>query len=168
MLSQVLLKQHLCYIPETGTFIRLTGEHKGKVVYPRGSLPEYLVAKVETITYRLHNLAWLYVYGYLPTLLDHKDADRYNNKISNLRECTVTENNRNQRLQSNNTTGYKGISLSREKGCRIYRARVGSSTKAFSIKHDRTQEQALEQAIAWTVSTRNLLHGEFANHGGTT
>lgn len=40
---------------------------------------------------------------------DHKDGDRLNNKRSNLRICTHRENNSNQKLRKNNTTGYKGV-----------------------------------------------------------
>lgn len=41
---------------------------------------------------------------------DHKDHNRKNNHRSNLREATSSQNNANSKIQSNNTSGYKGVS----------------------------------------------------------
>ena len=42
--------------------------------------------------------------------VDHKNNDRLDNNIKNLRFATHRENNRNRSLSSNNTSGIKGIS----------------------------------------------------------
>ena len=56
-----------------------------------------------------HRLIWFFNYGYIPTEIDHIDRCRDNNRISNLRECNGTENNLNQGLRKNNTSGYTGV-----------------------------------------------------------
>ena len=65
------------------------------------------------INYRLHaahRLAWLYVYGKLPTTdIDHIDGDKTNNRIANLREVTESENGQNMRLSKANKTGHKNV-----------------------------------------------------------
>jgi hypothetical protein len=43
-----------------------------------------------------HRVVWLMTYGNLPKELDHIDRDKSNNSISNLREATRSENNRNK------------------------------------------------------------------------
>ncbi len=43
-----------------------------------------------------HRAVWLMTYGYLPTELDHIDRNKTNNALSNLREVTRAENNRNK------------------------------------------------------------------------
>lgn len=42
-------------------------------------------------------------------LIDHKDRDILNNRKSNFRFCTNTENSRNSKKGKNNTSGFKGV-----------------------------------------------------------
>lgn len=56
-------------------------------------------------------LAWLFVHGDWPQLdIDHKNGDRRDNRISNLRLATRSQNKSNQGMSSRNTSGYKGVS----------------------------------------------------------
>ena len=60
----------------------------------------YVGASVDFKKYKLHRLIWLWHKGNLPTLdLDHKDGDPSNNRIENLREETIAENNRNKKSE---------------------------------------------------------------------
>lgn len=44
----------------------------------------------------LHRIIWLYVNGSSPDVLDHINRDKSDNRISNLRECTASENEKNK------------------------------------------------------------------------
>jgi hypothetical protein len=55
----------------------------------------YRQITVNRVIYFAHRLAWLYTYGVWPKdQLDHINADRDDNRIENLQECTHKENHR--------------------------------------------------------------------------
>lgn len=48
-------------------------------------------------------------------LVDHKDGNGLNNTRNNLRKCDRTDNARNSRLYSRNSTGFKGVTRHNDK-----------------------------------------------------
>lgn len=70
----------------------------------------YVRIKIEGRFYEGHRVAWALHYGAWPDVeIDHEDGNKANNSIKNLRIATKLQNQRNRRLQKNNTTGYKGV-----------------------------------------------------------
>lgn len=55
----------------------------------------YLITRVNQKFYLLHRLAWLYVYGKWPNVIDHIDGNPSNNSIKNLRNVTQSKNTQN-------------------------------------------------------------------------
>ena len=111
------LKEILSYDASTGIFRRKVGlfpnREAGDIA---GSTCEgFVCIKIQNKTYKTHRLAWLYVYGKWPAKqLDHMNGVRNDNRISNLREVTNSENNQNQsRARSDNGTGLLGVSRGR-------------------------------------------------------
>jgi HNH endonuclease/AP2 domain len=103
MITQERLKEVLCYDPKTGVFTR-----EGEIVgYDNGD--GYLKAYIDNKSYYLHRLAWLYIYGNNAKIVDHKDQNKKNNSISNLREVSNSENLHNRGAPKNSTTGHKGV-----------------------------------------------------------
>ncbi len=54
-------------------------------------------------------------------MVDHKDGNQLNNRRSNLRFCTPSQNVINSKVRSNNTSGYRGVDATRLR----WRARIG-------------------------------------------
>lgn len=69
----------------------------------------YRRARIDGTHYLVHRLIFLIEHEYLPEFIDHKDGDKLNNKIDNLREASRSENNRNRSKQSSNTSGIVGV-----------------------------------------------------------
>lgn len=71
----------------------------------------YLQISVDKRTYLAHRVAWLITYGEWPAdEIDHRDGDKRNNSIANLRECNRSENAQNiKRPSSRNKSGQLGV-----------------------------------------------------------
>lgn len=117
----------------------------------------YVKVVVDGKSYRAHALAWLYVHGRWPEgRLDHRDLDRSNNRIDNLREATGSQNQANRSKQANNTSGYKGVYWLKSQ--KKWLAKVVRNGKQYHLGlHD-----TVEAAHAAYKAGSERLHGEFA------
>ena len=67
--------------------------------------------------YKAHRLAWLLMTGSWPSaLIDHVNGVKSDNRWSNLREATRTQNAANARLAVHNSSGFKGVSFHARRG----------------------------------------------------
>lgn len=72
-----------------------------------------------------HVVVFAIVRGRWPKkLLDHKDRNKLNSKIGNLREADYFQNRHNSGLNKNNISGYKGVSWSKKDRAWIVTLRV--------------------------------------------
>jgi hypothetical protein len=164
--------KRLAYDPETGQYIWLPqtpdrfrrGERDCKVWNKRfagkpagASSHGYVSIMLDGRLYLGHRLAWLIIYGEpVPTELDHRDGDPSNNRISNIRAASSSNNRANSRRSKKYTAGVKGIRFKFGK----YYARIMHNKKEIHLGHFDT----LEEAIAARRAAAELYHGEFARH----
>ena len=159
-LTQERLREILHYDPETGEFRWLQRmSNRAKVGDIAGSAAEggYRRMRIAGRSYRAHQLAWLYMTGEWgrPTI-DHRDRDPANNRWSNLRRATQSNNNANRRRQRDNTSGFKGVHFDRKSERWI--ARLGKNGRSFYLGRFATAQAAHE---AYVAAARELF-GEFA------
>lgn len=100
-----------------------TGELRWKVGIPKvgGKLAGWESAGYVRVCWggmnvMAHRLIWRMVKGYWPVEIDHRDRNRSNNRWENLREVTRSLNQINRALQSNNTSGHKGVVWHKARG----------------------------------------------------
>jgi len=120
VITQKELKNILHYNPKNGVFIWSkkiskkinTGDIAGDV-NKRG----YCRIGIRGKKYASHILAWIYIYGEAPENdLDHIDHNKTNNKISNLRIVTPSENAMNQTMSKANKSGFNGVVWNKKAG----------------------------------------------------
>ena len=73
--------------------------------------------------------------------VDHIDGDPKNNKLSNLRFCTSSQNKANTKSRINSTSSCKGVSL--KKSNRKWRARIQVAGKEFHLGYYDSEAEAL-------------------------
>ena len=115
---------------------------------------KYLSIMLCGSSYKAHRLAFLYVKGYVPVKVDHKDNNGLHNWIDNLRECDSFQNMYNRGKQRNNTSGYKGVSKFQGK----WRTAITCSGERITKVGFETPELAHQ----WYCEMAHKLHGEFA------
>jgi hypothetical protein len=119
---------------------------------------KYLQTSVNKVLIKNHRIIFLLHHGYMPSVIDHINGDTLDNRIENLREATIPENGYNSKLMSNNTSGYKGVTWSKQS--RKWLVRVSKEKKRINIGYF----ESLEQASLAAINARVLLNGEFARH----
>lgn len=117
------LRKLLSYNPETGDFTwneragdavlkgNFNSQFAGRLAGTRDSqgYVQIAISVPRHRIYRAHRLAWAYVFGVWPKLIDHIDGNKSNNAISNLRIATQRQNTANQKRRRTNTSGFKGV-----------------------------------------------------------
>ena len=132
MLTQLELKSILHYNIHTGIFTRIKSTEKlGNKVGTKAK-DGYIQTTIYGKLYRMHRLAWLYVYGSFPKKhIDHINRIRDDNRIENLREVSQKKNLQNRVTPSNSTTGRIGVSVMR--GRNKYRSTIHVNGKSINL-----------------------------------
>lgn len=144
-LTQERLKELLQYEPESGLFfwtiLKGGWPRPGR---PAGSTNSegYRKIGIDRRYYFSHRLAWLYVHGAWPTkCIDHINGDRTDNRMANLREVTVHENNFNV-TAVRAASGYIGVYL--DKRTKTWTAAIRANGRTKTLGRHKTPEAAHE------------------------
>ena len=81
--------------------------------------------------YRTHRLIWIFHNGNTNSMIDHINGDSFDNRIENLRICTISENSFNSKIHINNSSGVKNVSWSSQK--QKWRARIVFKNKEIHV-----------------------------------
>lgn len=121
----------------------------------------YLRINFGTKKYKAHRLAWLYVHGEWPDVIDHINGIKHDNRISNLRSVSFTENMRNRRKSRFNSSGANGVAKRNpaQNGC-SFTASIAVDGKPKYLGSFHTLQEAIEAREA-----ANRLYGYHENHG---
>lgn len=98
-----------------------------------------------------HRIIWELVFGKIPDgcIVDHKDGDKTNNKISNLRVIPFEHNVQNCAMFKNNSSGYTGVKYRLDYDSWVATWSENGQGKAKSFSTNKWGEGAKTMAIEY-------------------
>lgn len=131
--------------------------YAGKEAFTATGNHGYKIGRVLNKGYLAHRVIIAIIFGDWPQhMVDHIDGDRTNNKINNLRQSSPSENAANRGIQSNNSSGVKGIFWNKRRS--KWQAAISFNG---SKKHLGTFD-TIDSAKSTYISASLSVHGEFA------
>lgn len=160
MITKADLLEDFEYNPITGLFVRKTSKGKWKSGEIAGGIDAhgYVKIRVKNSKYAAHRLAFLYMTGEIPNMIDHINRIKSDNRWENLRACDASENAANRSVHSNNSLGIKGVAWVESRN--RFTGTIMSKGKTMSKDF-----KSLTEAVEWVDSKRVAIHKEFANNG---
>lgn len=162
MLDQTTLKQFLDYDPGTGQFTWKVsrggrGRGIGSVAGHVSPIDGYVHIGIKGKVYRAHRLAFLFMTGSIPKVIDHANRLRSDNRWENIRSVTCAQNLVNSRLRCDNSCGLRGVRFVGGNRSKPWQARIHVSGKEISLKYHKTKQEAHK---AYARAARKF-YGEF-------
>lgn len=159
-LTAEYLRAILDYNPSTGLFTnKVQRGQRGPIGAVAGSYDKdgYIMIMINRQKFRAGRLAFLYMKGYWPIEVDHRDRDRANDAWLNLRECTRSQNTAHSE-RAVGESGLRGVRFDPRSS--TWRARIAFGGYREWLGPFSTKEEAYAAYLAAADST----HGEFALH----
>ena len=160
MTTVELLKEMFRYEPSSGKLFWKIGKRVGKRAGSQQGKGGYRHVRVGDKYMYEHRIAMLLTLGEIPEgiQIDHVNHDKGDNRLANLRFTTHTQNGRNMKKISTNTTGVTGV-IYDEKYAK-YRAQIHIKGKGIYLgSYDTLEEAAAARAEA------NKRYNFHPNHG---
>ena len=173
--SQEYLNECFDYDPETGELFHKKERPLSHFASPRysrmwhtrcsgklaGTLNKYSgyhIVDIGGVKHKQHRIIWKMVYGSAPEMeLDHKDRNRANNRLGNLREADASGNGCNVTTQSRSPTGHKNVRRSRQGD--YWEVKIMGTDKR---PHLFGCFKTMEEAVVAAEEIRLAVHGEYA------
>lgn len=129
-----------------------------RIGYEAGYYSEgYYKVSIDGFVYFRAQIVWLFAYGYIPKgTIDHADINKSNDAIWNLRIATKGQNAANSKINSRNTSGFKGVSLCKTTG--RYRSSIQVNGHSKNLGRYATPEEA---RAAWANAAIEAYGVEF-------
>ena len=143
-MDQKELKRIVHYEPETGKMTWKAPRQRCVIGSDVGVITKlgYRRVCLNGRKYQAHRLAWLYVYGEMPSgQIDHKNRDGLDNRLCNLRLATPSQNQANKGMRIDNTSSVKGVAW--DKARQKWKATISVNGKSICLgRFEKIQDAA--------------------------
>lgn len=172
LITPEYLRQRIAYDPATGDLTFLprplydfpceriwkswNSWRAGKPAFASKVDHGYYAGRMGGVNLYAHRVAWMIVHGCEPEVIDHLDGNGFNNRLSNLRNCTHAENLTNAKRNKRNQSGATGVHF--HDGAwiaKLGRQRLGR----FSTKEEAMAARHNATAGAGLITDRNATLG---------
>jgi hypothetical protein len=171
MMNIELLHSLVVYDPKTGgltwktrpaslfTSVRAANawnaRYSGRPAFATNGPTGYKTGHIFQKTYLAHRVVWALVTNSWPANeIDHINGVRSDNRLENLRDVPVSEQQRNVRQRRDNTTGAKGVDFKPQ--INRWRARINHSGRRITL--------GLFSSLAEAVAVRKAAEREYGYH----
>lgn len=173
--SPELLRKLLRYEPDTGELFwrkrssdlcgseakanSFNAQFAGKQAITVKNREGYLYGTIFRKHVAAHRVAWAIYYGKWPAMqIDHINGVKADNRIANLRDVSRSENGKNKRMRSDNTSGVTGVCW--VPSTKKWISRIHSDGKNVSLGTYENKEDAIRARRLAEVK-----YGYHENHG---
>ena len=155
------LSRHLKYNPCTGVgtwIVSFRNQTRAGTIAGSINSNGYVLIIFKSKSYKAHRLFWFLQTGHDPGRLtiDHIDQNKLNNKFSNLRLASKSQQQHNRSERLDNKSGHRGVIWHKSK--QKYYAYITINGKQIALGHYKTFEQAVTVRQAKELE----LHGNFS------
>lgn len=162
VLTQEIVRELLDYDPKLGTFTwkkreqiwfasyrsmcSWNAKHAGRITgtcipKTKDGVELYPMVTVLYESHPCHRIAFLWMKGYMPEELDHRNRNKKDFRWSNLREATRMINMQNKAISKVNTSGRVGV---RETKWGTFEARITANKKSIALGNFATFDDAVK------------------------
>tara|TARA_R110002167_G_C12361051_1_gene623164 strand:- start:54 stop:620 length:567 start_codon:yes stop_codon:yes gene_type:complete len=165
------MTDNLSYVPENGDLVWKDGassiNNKSRVagsvagtVNTQGYLVISMWSKGNYLLYRAHRIVWFLNYGEVPSLLDHINRNKLDNRVENLRPTTHSLNGRNTNKRVRVTSKYKGVYYNKIN--KSYTSSIRANNKMTHIGTSKSEKELAEMYDKWIEENLSPLEREYA------
>ena len=114
----------------------------GREAFTATMAASHKIGAVNGENFLAHRVIWKLFHGRNPVGIDHINGNGLDNRIANLREATIAENNKNSSIPSHNTSGVVGLSW--DKGRNKWEAYISVGDKKVTLGRFTNKDDAIE------------------------